>query len=444
MKISAHNLYFLGLIGLILFLNIVGKLIPFNHEPLFLVLFVYGLFIVFRNKKSPIDYRIVIWGGLLFFYWLVTVIILNMHGELGDRSYSHLNITHSFIAFFAISMAVYYLKPKIDFFWYLIGVAALASAVLFVFEVQAIGWDRFLSGVRLGSAYLHPTKMGVFANTVFIIMLGSLPWAYHKHRVFFVLWIALLVMVFLTVVFSQTRQAWVGWPEAILAWGVYYFLLFKELHKIKAFKVLVAGVGAGVVFFVLIFNSPVTDVFEKRVSQTYTSINQYLNNENFQTSIGYRFLGYEAAVNGISENFWTGIGEEKFREFQTAETAKIASVKFGMNNYSGIDYRHIHNQYLMSFLTKGVFGFLSMVLLLVFLYWFFISGLKKSSVENKPIWIAGLVFTIAETLIFIPDSPFIRSDTAAHFLVFSNLLIAFAVLTEYKSEAESKSEEGRE
>lgn len=420
------------MIAAILVVNIVGKLIPFNHESLFVLIFIMGAVVWYKNRDIKIDSRILIWLGIIVFYWLVTIVTLSLHGSLGERAMEQLNITHSFIAFSMISVLLFYLRPSIDAFWYLIGIAAVASSVLLVMEIAYVGWEEFTNGVRLGTGYLHPVKMGVFANTVFIIMAGSLLWAYRRGRSFFTIWILLLLATFLTVVFSQTRQAWIGWPEAMIAWGIYYFILFKNRKKIS-FK----QVSLALAFFVLIaaflIKSPAFSVFEKRITQAITSVENYFDREEnaFKTSVGQRLIAFEASAAGISNNFWIGIGENDFREFQTRETSKVALEKFGQN-FKGIDYRHLHNQYLMSFLTKGVFGFIGVLLILGFMFWFFVKGLRRADLEQKPIWISGLVFTMASALVFIPDSPFIRSDTAAHFFVFANLLIGFAILSESK------------
>ena len=419
------------LISLIFYGYIHRGVIGVNYEALLGLILLLGLYVVYKTSFKEINRFIVVWGSVILFYWLMTLIATIYHGPIGDRALTVLNVTHTIFPFFFLLLVLVYLKPSIDYFWYLIGVATFIIIYLLYLEISAAGWDALLAGKRIGGVYSNSVKLGVFANSFFIILLGSLPWAFKKGKLFFTGWCALIVTDFLGVVFIQTRTAWIGWPEAIIGWGLYYFYMLR--HKIRLNKniKLIIFIVPFIVLWGIFSIEQVKTVVDKRVTAAYSNVGDYFAGQTFQTSVGKRILGYEAALVGIKSSPWIGIGEDAFPEFQKQMTVKLGIEKFNEKT-SGFEFTHIHNQFLMSWLTKGVFSFLSVVLIFAFLIWYFTRGLQKSTFENKPIWIAGLVFSVASLLSFLPETPLQKSDTSTHFFLLSTLLIAFSILTEQR------------
>lgn len=408
-----------------------------NFEAIYVPMLVFGVYVLLKYRHQTLPSLLKAWFYILFFYWVFTLISTLTHWPLGSTAWANLNVAHNVFVFMLLGTAIYVLKPSVDFFWAFMGLAGVAVITLFVIEAHAVGgFDALEKGVRLGSVYLHPVKMGVFANGVLIILMGSLPWAFRKGWAFFAAWMALLCLVFLAIVFSQTRQAWIGWPEALIAWTVYYIYYFRETLNIRPYKVVVAVFAFVVLLSTLLTMTPAKNVFVDRINLAINNVSNYMDRQSFHSSVGHRLLSYEGGVRGILDYPWFGVGADQFREKQSYYTSLVAKEKFN-TDFAGIDYRHMHNQYLMSWFTYGVFVFVAVLLMLGFLFVSFTKGIAKSPSASKPFWVAGFVFTVASILVFIPDSPLIRSDTSAHFLLFSTLLLSFALQHQYDDHQKS-------
>jgi len=404
--------------------------IGFNFEFPLGTIFILGLYIAWKERFNSIDHRILLWGAVLLFYWFSAAISTLYHYPLADRGDNLFAINHLVILFIGLSLAVYYLKPSIDYFWILMGLVALAMVALIFLESAAVGLQSIANGQRIGGVYSQIVKMGVFANIFFIILLGSLPWAYKKGWVFVSLWSVLILLLLLGVILTQSRTAWLGWPEAIIVWTVYYYFLLKKSGLSKKLKLTLSLLPL-MISLSLFSVKPINDLFEKRLTAIYDNVDQYYFGGEFRTSIGTRLLGYEVALSGIKKHPWLGIGEDAFPAFQKEQSANLALEKFNIK-IGGYTFHHIHNQFLMSWLTKGVFSFISVLFIFLFLMVHFITGLRAATFENKPIWIAGIVFSVASLMSFMPETPLQKSDTSAHFFLMATLLVVFSILTEQR------------
>lgn len=424
-----------GLIWLLLAFYILEDLIGVNFEPVLLIVLMASLWVIWlnyeRQEKQLNSNSFLIWGVLIVFYWLVTLIMLSVHDGLSDRSGNVMNVVHSALAFIVIGWAVYKSNPAIDYLWISVGVGSFSIVILSFFEYLAVDFN--LVG-RLGDFYGNPIGFGIFANTFLIILIGALPWAFVRSKKIFVLYVTMGFILFFAVLFSQTRTAWLGLPEALLAWGLYYYYLYKNYNPKFNGQKFIWFFVAVVFSLTMVFSS--NSVVTKRIGEVVDGVYDYTSGKSFHSSSGYRLLMYEAGVTGNTSNIWLGIGENQFQEFMARETAKIALTRFN-ENFSGLDFSHIHNQFLMSLITKGILGLMSVLLFFVFLFIYFIRGMRAANIQDKPIWIAGFVFSLAEFLSFLPESPLQRSVYSTHFFLITTLFIVFTALLVNKNQSTS-------
>jgi O-antigen ligase len=429
-KSNVNNFYIRNifvLIGLFFFGYVYEDLIPFNFQGLYLVGFFYCIYIIKKIGFTPIEKNALFFVVLLFFYWLVTVFVAAYHGVWGKETISNLNLTHTVIFFSILLYTIFRLRPGLDFFWNIFFVAGALLTVLFFIELIFALKSMDGSLPRLGSSFSNPIKFGVFANTVLVVLIGAIPWALKKGKTKFIILIFICLSLFFAALLSQTRTAWLGWPEIVLGWGSYYLYVLGSRYKWNAFKKFSA-----VIFFVLLSVSIYSFTFlgsvvENRIDKTALNLENYFSGEDFDTSLGHRLLMYEASIKKIKDNFWFGIGHDQFPEFLKTSTSNLAKEKFDQD-FSGLTYSTAHNQFLMTWLTKGFFGFFSISLIIIFLLMYFFVGLKKSRPEYKTIWLASFLFTVSCLLYFLPASPLQKSATSTHIFLILAILVSFTSL----------------
>ncbi len=361
---------------------------------------------------------------LLLYFFSVLLPSLMLH-DGGSQSSHKLAILILIPGFILLAWLLYQAKLKVDFFWYFLMLASSVMLIWALLEVNAVGVHSLGKEYRLGDFYSHPIKLGVYANALFILMLGGILWAYKKHPLLLAAWICFLLLDFLMVILSQTRTAWIGWPEALIGWGTYYLFLIWKSNWNSLSKVFVMIVPV-LILVGISLTEPVSNVFEKRVQLAVDNVSDYFSGENYQSSLGARLMMYETAIEMIQKKPLVGYGAEDFaKQFKLTSIEKVKE-RFGVD-FSGFDYGHVHNQFLMSWVQYGVMAFVSLLLVFIFLFYHFVVGMRSSKDEDKPIFIAGLVFSVAAFLGFMPESPLEFSGYSAHYLLFFSLLFSFSL-----------------
>lgn len=290
--------------------------------------------------------------------------------------------------------------------------------ILFEFYFLDFNFNRVLY-YRFGSASSGVIDFGIYANTLFVILLGSLFWFKKLSKWWKILLIFSLLVDFSGAILSQSRTAWIGWPEAIIGWGSFYFYRLYSLRKYRQIMLFLMGITLLVTFLLL---SPAKSIFEKRVNLIFTDVSAYQSG-NPNTSLGMRFLMYEAALNQISETPYTGIGINNMQAFITKSTRNLAEEKYEISIIDRV-YSQVHNQFLTSFLTGGILAFISLILLFSYLIFYFTKKIRQSHHEKqKLVAVAGLIFTITSLMTFMPESPLNFKVQFIFFFVVASLLL---------------------
>ena len=398
-------------------------IVPFNFEVV-LVFILIALSVLFvRQKHLSYDSNLLVFTGLILLYFSIVSLALHTFHDMGPITEHKLAILFLFPAFLLLSWLIYQIKPSLDYFWYFIFFASLVMLLWGFLELWQVGLEEIKNGFRLGDYYSNPIKFGVYVNALFILMLGGLVWAYKKSKLVFILWGLLLIANLMMVIMSQTRTAWIGWPEALIGWGAYYLFLLTKSEFAKPVKVIILMTPFLVVLAVVL--SPLSNLFSDRINLAVHDVEVYIDASNYNTSLGKRFIMYETAVEMIVDKPLTGHGADGFKEAFTAKSKAVLLARFGIE-FDGFKFSHVHNQFLMTAVQYGVFAALSLIFIFFYLFTFFIRGIRKACNDEKPIFIGGLVFTVATFLAFMPESPLEFSGYSAHYLLFFSLLFGFA------------------
>lgn len=301
--------------------------------------------------------------------------------------------------------------------------------ILYEFYLLDFNLDLLL-GYRFGGiASSGVIDFGIYANTLFVILIGAIFWLKKLSTKWQVLLILALLIDFTGAILSQSRTAWIGWPEAIIGWGSFYFYRIYSLKKHKQSLLFLGGV---ILLVIAVLFSPAKSIFDKRVDSIISDITEYQTG-NPNTSLGKRFIMYEVAINQVVKTPLMGIGINNIQIFIKDSTKKVVENKYNTST-EGYVYSHVHNQFLMSFLVGGILSFISLIILFGYLIFFFSKKLKQSSNDRqKSVAVAGLVFTITSFMTFMPESPLnFKVQFIFFFVIVSLLLIVNEVEGEMK------------
>ncbi|MCD4794177.1 MAG: O-antigen ligase family protein [Bacteroidales bacterium] len=208
------------------------------------------------------------------------------------------------------------------------------------------------------SVFHHPAYFSMYIvfsiAVLFYLKSNDVLFNTNKKKVLFYL----IVGFFLVMVYFLSSRAGIFTAFILIVWKI---LLYVKKHKrllIKLFSVVI--IIAGII--VLSQNS--------RIIRTYYDVkNTFIKGKEYE-SYPARLVLWESAVKVTEENFWLGTGtgdaQEKLSEI----------IKKGNFKNDEISFLNAHNQFLETFMSSGLIGFL--ILLMIVLYSFYYAVKAKN------------------------------------------------------------------
>lgn len=393
-----------------------------------LVLFSLLVWLFFPKSAIEMDVRLFQWMTVvLAIFFLLGLLPIFFH-DAPSRP-TELLFHHKSAALIAVLLFMFILvrlAPSENVIWWALLIGAQGVFIAVLLELYFKGWDHLFSGHRLGTMYgTGILKFGVFSNLLFGILLGAFFWVIRQKYKWWLLLFLLftLTSVFLGSILSGTRGAWLGLPEIIIGWGIFYYVYYFRKQSS----------GRKVVILILLTLFVVATLWlgknkiENRVNNAVKNVEKYFDG-NPNTSIGLRLVMYEAAWDGIKENVFTGVGQDNIQKELRERMLMIYESKF-INHVEAAKGRgelnswDVHNQYLQEFFSRGILGLLSLILVQLFLLLFFIRRVRECGIN---IWaVTGIIFVLASAINLMSYS-WMRFNTGMFFYFVLTTLMVYA------------------
>lgn len=429
-RLNNFNYFFYPVVIALLFGIVASKSWIWSYQLVIGVILIFFIF-YFKKIKQNIqfkDYRnTIFWFKALLLYLGLNLFVEIIHFFLGQgyqpRAASFVEKHLQLLVVFMIFMVAMVERHKVVLLLKMLILSSFAVLWVVLYEFYILGLDAFFTHPysrmgELGSSSV--TRFGIFANSLFFSLWSAFLWRKELSRVWVFLLLSALLVTFLGAVLSQTRAAWIGWPEAIIGWGsLYFFLLVKNKDYKKIFLSLISIAFISILFLL----SPLKNIIQERTVAAVSDVELYIDKVNPNTSVGLRLVMYEAAINQIKQTPWIGIGENGHDNFFKREVPKVFADKFGMKG-GDIFQGHVHNQYLQLLISRGLIGFAGLLAALVALIVIFTKQIKNSNTEKgKGLGVLGMVYVISTMMTFIPDVPFNSKGAFLFLFTFATLLV---------------------
>ncbi len=272
----------------------------------------------------------------------------------------------------------------------------------------------------LGASYFYYTRLSAFIHPSYIALycdfaLGALFYLISINRIKFSLkWCLVSIFLSIFVLLLSSKAGWIGLFLTIVY--VSGWLLLKR-KIVPAILVISFFIGSFVFFNVLApsFSQRITAVAQTIHTATDGEA-QKLNKSNDGTAS--RILVWEAGLEIIKDNFWTGVG--------TGDAKDVMVEKYKEKNMMK-EYElrlNSHNQFLNTFIALGVVGFICLTLCLVVP---FVQGYKQ-----RYFLFPAFVFMLAVNFLF---ESMLETQAGVIFSAFFYSLLCFS-----NSPSNSKSE----
>ena len=243
------------------------------------------------------------------------------------------------------------------------------------------------------SQIIHPSYMAMYICTA-IWMILKVKTPLFRNNLFNV---ALTSLFALSTILLISKA---GILLLILIGGYYIYELFFKHGKIKLAVTIL--VGFTLTFIFLFSFAP---EFRKRFTSVYDAFNSQDNN-NFDNSSALRMVVWEASSSCITQHFFSGTGTGSAND-ALMEHYQTHGMTVALN-----EHLNAHNQYLQTFITLGILGFIGILVMLFFPL--------SHAISSGNLLYAGFIFIFAVN-IFVESM--LETQAGNLFFAFFNALL---------------------
>ncbi|MCI0400179.1 MAG: O-antigen ligase family protein [Gammaproteobacteria bacterium] len=301
---------------------------------------------------------------------------------LSDMNYLGFRKLGRYVRLLAVIPVAYiFVRARLTQGWLWYGVAAGALLAGVVAMIGA--WDASLQGrdhYRAGGS-TGPILYGDLALAMGFIALAGMGYFHQQGRWQVLMPLVGVAMGLLASLLSGTRGGWIALPAlALLCLWFYWKHLQRWQCSTLLMLLLVIPLAAWMI--------PQTGV-KTRVEEVRTEIAAYLDGTNRDTSIGHRFELWRAAWQMFENHplFGAGVGAD--------QEAIQAQIRAGERHEGIAHYQSPHSEYLSVLASRGLVGFVVLILLFLVPAWTFYRAARTGSADVARLGLAGLVVVVA-------------------------------------------------
>lgn len=396
-----HLTFTINLLVSLFFLTVL--IIPkgYNYAPI--ILSAIGLIYFIPLKKilsfSSEDKKL-IFSFLFYFSTFLLSIIINKDGMREIDNPSRL------LLFIPLLLLFKNFPIKRKTILYAIPSSALITGCVALFQKSALGYEKPFPEtmhIQMGDIAISLAISSLIISIYFSIKKE------YKSALFGVIGLILAVS---TSALSGARGGWIGFPI------VFFIVLFLYRKYINKKLILSLFIITTLGFSTLLSSSKFR--IEQRYNEAKSDIINYFEESNKDTSLGARFDMWENALIAIKEAPIFGHGSGGYSQFRDRQvsTGQMAKTTLGFNS--------LHNQYLESWVKRGIIGFIGLILVILTPLFFFIRNLNTENLEIKCIAILGVTHIISH-LFFFTSQSFLAHNSGNIFYFFT-LLIFYCLI----------------
>lgn len=290
-----------------------------------------------------------------------------------------------------------------------IPVGALVVGLLAIYQKFILKLPTPFPGTMHIQAGNISMLLGLFSITIAFYWLEK-----NKYKTGIV-YIAFSAMGILASILTGARGGWIAFPVSFL---LILFFNYKHLNK----KTLSLIAVLLITFLSLFIYKPEFGI-QSRYQEAKNDIMRYFNDGNESSSLGARFDMWENALIAISERPIIGHGRVGYEEFKYRQ---VASQKM---EQSTLQFNSQHNQYLESFVKRGIIGFIGLMAILFIPLLIFAKRLKNYHIKTKCYTILGIIHIVSHMIFFLSQS-FFNHNSGTIFYFFILILLYHLVKQE--------------
>lgn len=396
-----HLTFTINLLVSLFFLTVLVVPKGYNYAPIILSAIGLIYFIPLKKKLSfSSEDKKVIFSFLFYFCTFLLSIIINKDGIREIDNPSRL------LLFIPLLLLFKNFPIKRKTILYAIPSSALITGCVALFQKFALGYEKPFPEtmhIQMGDIAISLAISSLIISIYFSIKKE------YKSALFGMIGLILAVS---TSVLSGARGGWIGFPIVFFIVLVLYRKYINKKLILSLFIITTLG------FSTLLSSSKFG--IEQRYNEAKSDIINYFEESNKNTSLGARFDMWENALIAVKKAPIFGHGSGGYNQFRDRQvsTGQMAKTTLGFNS--------LHNQYLESWVKRGIIGFIGLILVILIPLFFFIRNLNTENLEIKCVAILGVTHIISH-LFFFTSQSFLAHNSGNIFYFFT-LLIFYCLI----------------
>lgn len=368
----------------------------YNYAPIILSAIGLIYFIPLKKKLSfSSEDKKLIFSFLFYFCTFLLSIIINKDGMREIDNPSRL------LLFIPLLLLFKNFPIKRKTILYAIPSSALITGCVALFQKFALGYEKPFPEtmhIQMGDIAISLAISSLIISIYFSIKKE------YKSALFGMIGLILAVS---TSALSGARGGWIGFPIVFFIVLVLYRKYINKKLILSLFIITTLG------FSTLLSSSKFG--IEQRYNEAKSDIINYFEESNKDTSLGARFNMWENALVAIKEAPIFGHGSEGYNQFRDRQ------VSSGQMAKTTLGFKSLHNQYLESWVKRGLIGFIGLIFVILIPLFFFIKNLNTENLEIKCITILGITHIISH-LFFFTSQSFLAHNSGNIFYFFTFLI----------------------
>ena len=368
----------------------------YNYAPIILSAIGLIYFIPLKKKLSfSSEDKKLIFSFLFYFCTFLLSIIINKDGMREIDNPSRL------LLFIPLLLLFKNFPIKRKTILYAIPSSALITGCVALFQKFALGYEKPFPEtmhIQMGDIAISLAISSLIISIYFSIKKE------YKSALFGMIGLILAVS---TSALSGARGGWIGFPIVFFIVLVLYRKYINKKLILSLFIITTLG------FSTLLSSSKFG--IEQRYNEAKSDIINYFEESNKDTSLGARFDMWENALVAIKEAPIFGHGSEGYNQFRDRQ------VSSGQMAKTTLGFKSLHNQYLESWVKRGLIGFIGLIFVILIPLFFFIKNLNTENLEIKCITILGITHIISH-LFFFTSQSFLAHNSGNIFYFFTFLI----------------------
>lgn len=359
---------------------------------MFFVLALMGFVTAFYPKQQepvPREIKLVFFAiGLFFVVALLAYVIV----DGSDNGYKRLGRYARFLLAIPIYYTLRRARPDIAALWWGVCVGAIVAGLA---AMDQMWWQVWYASSDRASGSVNPIIFGNISLLLAALSLAGSGYFSKIHRGLLVVPGLAALMGMCASFLSGSRGGWLALPALAIVFAWY------ARDKLKAWQLATLGVLL-TAFCLAAWYVPQSGV-HARIDEAAQEISDYFNKHEVDTSVGQRLEMWKAAWMIFRQHPVLGVGMGGF------SVEKQALIDAGKLDPAVASFLHPHNEYAAALATRGIIGFITLLLLFGMIGKVFYDMARRPHPAAQLAGIAGLIVVVSYAHFGISGDTFDRT-----------------------------------